>query len=136
MKPCRECAETKSFDHFYAEHKGGKFVRYSSSCKECQRARSRARTYEHRREGYLKNLYGLSIETYEALLAQQGGKCAVCGSAFYDKLGRKMHVDHDHTTGIVRGILCGPCNSGLGHFKDSPDALRAAIDYLNRDPNP
>ena len=58
------------------------------------------------------------------MLAAQAGLCAVCRSA------PAVHVDHDHATGTVRALLCFNCNGGLGQFKDDPDVLRAAADYV------
>lgn len=83
---------------------------------------------------YLKRTYGLSTEQYAAMLALQGNRCGICGSfssGVMTKGGHaRWHVDHDHTTGRVRGLLCGPCNVGLGGFKDNPVALRNAAIYL------
>ena len=58
------------------------------------------------------------------MLAEQGGVCAIC------KVAPAAHVDHDHATGAVRALLCFNCNGGLGQFKDDPDLLRAAADYV------
>lgn len=77
----------------------------------------------------LKRTYGLTPEDFDALLASQGERCAICRS---DDPGTKgmWHVDHCHDAGTVRGLLCSACNIGLGQFKDRPDVLRAAADYL------
>lgn len=74
----------------------------------------------------LKTKYGLTRESYEAMLADQGGRCAVCKEALM------MHVDHCHSTGKVRGLLCIGCNRGLGYFKDRPELLKRAAAYLVR----
>jgi hypothetical protein len=68
-----------------------------------------------------------------ALLAAQGGRCAVCGIPEDEAPKGRLYTDHDHITRSaagIRGLLCGNCNFGLGHFKDSPDLLAAAIRYL------
>ncbi len=75
--------------------------------------------------------YGLTQDDYDALLVAQDGRCAICGrqdsgTVLHEKLG----VDHNHATGIARGLLCQPCNAGLGGFKDNPAFLAAAISYL------
>lgn len=77
----------------------------------------------------LRRLYGISISDFNAMFKRQSGVCAICGSDKAFK-GRSLSVDHCHMTGKIRGILCGHCNAGLGHFKDSVDALRKAIHYL------
>lgn len=79
--------------------------------------------------------YGLTEESYLALFSAQGGCCAVCGAALKEKNtpgDRKFntHIDHCHTSGKVRGLLCSGCNLGLGHFKDDPARLLAAAAYL------
>lgn len=68
--------------------------------------------------------YGLTMDEVDALKASQGGQCAICGE------GKKFAIDHDHGTGVVRGILCDDCNVGLGRFKDDPRRLMNAIAYL------
>lgn len=76
-----------------------------------------------------KRKYGLTPEMKQQLLWQQHDACAICGYEFGQKLG-DYHIDHCHQTGVVRGILCGRCNRGLGYFRDTPDFLRQAATYL------
>jgi hypothetical protein len=80
---------------------------------------------------HLRKSFGLSVEDYDALLASQGGVCAICGKHPNDA-PKRFHVDHDHATGAVRGILCHTCNQGLGQFKDDVARMRAAVAYLER----
>lgn len=77
----------------------------------------------------LKRKYGMTLEQYDEMLAAQGGVCAICGGPHVGTGGR-YHVDHDHDTGKVRGLLCGPCNTGLGQFKDSSLVMEKAMAYL------
>jgi hypothetical protein len=82
---------------------------------------------------YLKNTYGISIEDYKVLLTNQNNGCAICGSE--DPKGFKaqsFHVDHDHETGQVRGLLCQPCNMAIGLLKENISTLSKAIMYLNK----
>ena len=79
------------------------------------------------RKSHLKRKYGLTLEDFDALLAAQGGGCAICGRPDAD------NVDHDHRTGRVRGILCFNCNVAIGHIADDEDRLAAAMKYLSRD---
>ena len=72
----------------------------------------------------LKNRYNLSLEDYETLLIKQNEVCAIC------KESCVLHVDHCHTTGKVRGLLCRSCNLGLGFFKDKPELFEAAKEYV------
>lgn len=86
------------------------------------------------RIAYVTRLYGITIEAYTDLLAEQGGVCAICHQpeTTLTRRGfpRAMHVDHDHTTGAVRGLLCARCNAGIGMFGDDPARLGTAIEYL------
>jgi len=84
----------------------------------------------HKRKSMLKRKYGITPEDFDAMLAAQGGVCAVCGTSGIDSRGFRPHIDHCHRSGRVRGILCGPCNRGLGSFRDSPEVLRGALAYL------
>ena len=72
--------------------------------------------------------YGLTIDTYDALLKSQDGTCAICDCVC--KTGRSLAVDHDHDTKKNRGLLCGGCNTSLGKLKDSPAVLSTALRYL------
>lgn len=75
--------------------------------------------------------FGLTINEYERLLVLQNGVCAICKQQC--RTGRRLAVDHEHGTGIVRGLLCGNCNQGLGKFLDSPESLEIAARYLRQD---
>lgn len=79
----------------------------------------------------LKKNYGLSLEKFEALYKSQKGCCACCGK-HESNFKRGLHVDHDHTSGQVRGLLCTRCNPGLGYFEDSIAKLEMAITYLKK----
>lgn len=84
---------------------------------------------EYRRNWRLQAEYGISIEDYTKLLESQGGRCAICGTTDWG-CHEKAFVDHDHTTGGVRGLLCSNCNAGLGMFRDNVEYLTNAINYL------
>lgn len=75
----------------------------------------------------LQKKYGLSLEQYESMVAEQEGCCAICG-----EVPQKLVVDHDHLTGNVRGLLCHACNVTLGLMKEDPARLLAAIGYLRK----
>jgi hypothetical protein len=80
------------------------------------------------RRSYLKRKYGITPEHYDALLAEQEGGCAICERP--PTPGISLHVDHDHATGDIRGLLCFRCNNALGDFDDDHDRLAAALRYL------
>ena len=79
---------------------------------------------------WLVRLYGMSLDTWNAMLIAQSGRCAICNDSFHGK--NDPHVDHDHSTGSVRELLCTHCNTGIGYFKESPKRMQLAIDYLRR----
>lgn len=81
------------------------------------------------RKSALKSTYGLTLEDFDRMLAAQGGACAICKTCVPGGPGR-FSVDHCHTTGRVRGLLCNNCNRGIGGLKDDANLLRAAIAYL------
>jgi hypothetical protein len=78
--------------------------------------------------GGYKRRYGITAAQYDAMVVAQGGLCVLCGER------PPEHVDHDNVTGQVRGLLClcSCCNQGLGNFRDSVAAPRAAVHYLER----
>ena len=80
------------------------------------------------RRSHLKRKYGMTIEEYDAMLEAQGGGCFICGKPPRDDIS--LHVDHDHSTGRIRGILCFCCNNALADFQDDPSLLRKAASYV------
>ena len=78
------------------------------------------------RHHVLKSRYGMTIEDYYKLLEKQNNKCSICKLEAI----KTLDVDHDHKTGVVRGLLCEGCNTGLGKFQDNPDLLGKALLYL------
>lgn len=71
--------------------------------------------------------YEITFTEYKDLLETQKGLCKICQSS---NNGKTLHIDHDHVTGKVRGLLCNQCNVGLGSFRDNPELLQGAIEYL------
>lgn len=88
------------------------------------------KTSEQRRAYRLWGKYKITVEDYDALLAKQGGVCAICSADTPGTSHGFWHVDHCHTGGQVRGLLCSTCNTGLGSFYDQPSTLRRAAEYL------
>lgn len=82
-----------------------------------------------RREGWLKRNFGISVKEYEEMLVKQNYRCAICGK-HQSEMGKVFDVDHDHSTGKVRGLLCNSCNLAIGLLKDSCDLLIKALTYL------
>lgn len=122
LTKCKFCA--KEFDT------GSSRRKYCSS--ECKHKQTLADRIPKNKEYHLRQEYGLSLEQYDGLAEMQNGACAICHASIsrggwkYDSLV----VDHNHSTGAVRGLLCRHCNTGLGFFFDRPDFLRNAADYL------
>lgn len=102
-----------------------------------ERQRQARANNKERFKGYsLRRDYGISIEDYQELFEKQGGVCAICGRPDGDEKGnnngsKSLAVDHDHETGVVRGLLCSMCNKGIGSLMDSRALLRKAIEYLD-----
>jgi hypothetical protein len=92
----------------------------------------RACRHEASRKRFRQALYGLTFDQYQFLLARQGGRCAICGAV--DNGGVALGVDHDHRTGVVRGLLCDKCNQALGALREDRKLFVAAIAYLEAEP--
>ena len=125
----------------------GKFGYWRAKCRPCRdraavkAAQENRRRYRERRAAQTPServrnqrkeraaRYGLTLDQVDALLLAQGHACPICRAPLDDGT-RSMHVDHCHTTGNVRGLLCPNCNKGIGHFGDDPARLRAAAAYL------
>lgn len=133
MKLCKDCQIEKPLSDFYKNNQTKDGLTYY--CRPCQTIRSKkSENYEKNvRKANLKKKYGITLEDYDSLLKRQKGVCDICklpepeSSRF-----NYLCVDHDHNTGVVRGLLCYNCNTALGKFMDSPDNLRGAIFYLEK----
>jgi hypothetical protein len=148
-KLCGRCENVKPLSDFSKTLQG----RPSLHCTECMedlRRTAKERSSERQRAYYKANTakmrernkrnrkadpgkdrrrrYRISEEDYQRMVAVQGGRCAACGEA------AELFVDHCHSTGIVRGLLCHTCNVGLGQLKDRDDRLVAAIAYIEGGP--
>jgi hypothetical protein len=139
-KYCRKCSSEHPVSNF------GKCSRSKDGCqiwckacmleyREKNREKTRAQDkikYHKNRDGYLnswyKRKYGISLEDYNNIFNKQNGKCAICRGKCSS--GRRLAVDHDHKTGIVRGLLCGHCNQAIGKLHDSPEIIKRALDYV------
>lgn len=100
-----------------------------SRCVECYAEQvSRANDRRLNRESLLRTQYGMTLDDYDELVRRQGNRCLICGQTPPD--GQLLHVDHDHETGAIRGLLCNTCNRALGMFGDDLDRVRAAVAYL------
>jgi len=158
MKRCKKCGEVKPLGEFYKAK--GAADGYRTDCKVCnladkkarykadpETAISRVKAWQHAnrdrlneyqreyraknqsamREGHLRRTFGITQSDYDAILEMQRGGCAICGK----RPGKiSLHVDHDHATGEVRGLLCVGCNNALGQFHDDRELLARACDYI------
>lgn len=153
-KRCRSCGKSKPLSEFYLQSRTdrhGNRIRHSN-CKTCTKRTKDEWRKKHPRKNerlYRRcNLrrYGITVVEYDALFAEQGGLCAICGQperktykprpgwvpAFPTGTPLRLAVDHCHSTGKVRGLLCQDCNRALGIFRDDPAILRAAAMYVER----
>lgn len=154
MKTCGRCNQTKAPGDFYKDK--SRPDRLLSPCKSCKAATAKkvgadglnkqqrcqkkvgadglnpSQRYHKKnsdkvRDNKRRKKYGLTPEIFNRILFEQGNTCAICRLP-----DRKWNVDHDHTTGKVRAILCNCCNRALGYFKDSTKIVTAAAEYLAR----
>ena len=132
-KVCTKCKIEKSLDCFGWNKSRD---RYNIYCKPCRvfinkidAKKHKERVCKTQRKVKLKSKYGLTEDQYIKQLEWQKHCCLICFKKF-DGILVKPHIDHDHTTEKLRGILCSHCNQGLGHFMDSETSLEKAQHYL------
>ena len=141
-KHCPKCNTVKPLSDFWL-NKGKQRVDgsypYRTNCIECSVAdklhkyhtlggkeQQKIRAFKH-----LMNRYGITPEIYEQERIKQNYSCKICGIHESSEKHKRLHVDHNHSTGKYRGLLCGPCNRALGLLKDKTESLKNAIEYLN-----
>ena len=125
-KVCKKCGEFKTFDQYHkspTERFG-----YRSMCKICRNSENR----KHDRRYNLNSKYKMTIDDYDKILEKQIFSCAICGGKEPKSNYGRFLIDHDHKNGKIRGLLCQPCNTGLGQFEDNIQKLNDAINYLNK----
>lgn len=88
---------------------------------------------EKARNSELWRRYKIHSADYERMLVDQQGKCKICGTSEFHGPGKRPHIDHDHTTGAVRGLLCVRCNVLIGMARENPEVFRKALQYLEVD---
>lgn len=102
-----------------------------SYCKQCRHGQARARYYADRETTLLRKqsqTFSIPVERLRAMRQEQDNACAICHQPCPS--GRALAVDHDHTTGAIRGLLCANCNRALGLLQDSPEVVASALAYL------
>jgi hypothetical protein len=138
-KICNRCGKERSWDDFQKRTENKRPVAYCKDCRDQYRKDWVAKNHEHilewsaewrekhveklyrmKRNSHLKRKYGITLEQYDDLVKKQGGKCAICRERVPEV------VDHDHETKEIRGLLCHPCNKGLGMFRENSLTLMNA----------
>lgn len=113
---CGVCATHKDVSEFYVKDR--KTGRRDSKCKACRIIQTR------------EFVLGVTEAQYRSMHRDQSGRCGICRTRMRSRRMKKFAVDHCHTTGRIRGLLCSNCNTGLGLFKDNLDTLHRAIDWI------
>jgi hypothetical protein len=135
---CKECTKARR-KAWYAENREREIERVrqwalanpEKIADKIARATGSEKKKASDRRSYLKRTYGLTVEDYERMLAEQDGVCAICKQPRPEN--RTLHVDHDHETGEIRALLCFRCNNALGDFEEEYELFQRAADYLDRD---
>ena len=153
-KICKTCRVEKSVSEYFIAQKAGTMGKdgymrnttiYKTSCKECyskkslkkyhklspeekrvRASKNSCNNFQYRQEYRLKTRYGLTTEEFSAMVLGQDNKCKICG----DEMSPPQ-VDHNHSTGEVRSLLCLPCNTSLGLLREDPQILRNMISYIH-----
>lgn len=140
-KQCTSCKESKHLFDFYEkkETKKDGTPCYRSLCKDCYNEKGLVKYHKNngkekqkaRSFRALLKSYGISEEIYEQERQNQDYRCKICRAHEDTQFHRRLVVDHCHTTGLYRGLLCTKCNTGLGSFNDNISVLKNAIEYVN-----
>ena len=135
IKTCFECQLVLPIGDFYKAktNKDG----FSGKCKNCSEKYRKIYYIQNKEKlketakWYMRQIrFNISKEDFNKKLNEQNFKCCICKENFNIKDPRSIHIDHNHNTGNLRGILCRFCNTGLGQFKDNIEYLNSAIEYL------
>ena len=125
------CNQVKTIEEYYPRKGYNNGTEHK--CIECYKEYKRKYRLDNKdliRAQNKRRIPGWDINRYNEHLELQDGKCAICGTTEYTN--KDWCADHDHITNQPRGLLCGRCNAGLGYFKDNPEHLQSAINYLSK----
>lgn len=124
MKMCTKCKESKPLEMFYKERNSKR-----PDCKACVDKRNKSRDPMKEKATKLKGLYGITLDDYNQMFATQNGNCAIC-KRNQSQFKKMLFVDHCHTTGMIRGLLCSMCNQAIGLLQDNVEIIKSAAKYL------
>ena len=122
--------KAKKYDRQYYLQNKEKIKQRSREYYRKNKPRLSVQRSKYHKDYWLRYKYGLTVEQLNTILQRQNNQCAICRVTL--KRGQNLHIDHDHATGEVRGLLCDFCNRGLGTFRDNPDFLMRAAKYLRK----
>lgn len=125
-KCCPRCQLVKSVEDFNRD--SGRVDGRNIWCRDCCRTHRQERA-DYYRDYEFRRRYGISLAEYDEMYRAQGGVCAICEQGCIQK--SNLAVDHCHTTGAVRGLLCGRCNQAIGLLREDLTLLRRAAEYLS-----
>jgi hypothetical protein len=147
LKTCNKCGEEKNINLFKKNHaicrtcyniwqktkyrikvnteEGRQKIRNSHLA---WRRKNRLHVRKLSRNSHLKITFGITPEQYDEMCVKQNFKCAVCREK--DDMGKRLSIDHDHSTGRIRGLLCTKCNLALGNLKDNTESIKRLLVYL------
>jgi len=144
MPKCKKCGTEKPLESFRVDKRRGT---HRGSCRDCDKeylrkwvaenkgkvreaSKARPRDRRDRWSCHLRRKYGLEPKDYDRMFAAQEGKCAICKTPSPGGRSSRFNVDHCHSSGLVRGLLCNQCNTAIGALQDDPRRMISAIIYL------
>lgn len=140
QRQCNDCKAVLPLEQFESDRTRKYDKAYT--CKSCRaiangkphrletaRKSYHKRTPEQKRSQHFRYKYNITLEGYDIMFEKQNGVCGICG---LPQIGKRLAVDHSHSTGEIRGLLCDMCNKGLGLFYDNTENLKKAIEYMER----
>lgn len=131
---CKKCSSVLALERYRKDIVKNRSKRKENRLKNLEKARLNSRNQYQKNKSKHKNYslkkYNIDLIEYKTMLKNQNNCCALCKKSELD-FTKSLAVDHDHKTGRVRALLCEKCNVGLGSFKDNPELLRKAADYID-----
>lgn len=132
LRKCKDCGKEAYTNEDLSLFRIDYTMKYDRAnlCKKCDNIRTeQGRSIDNNRNWKYKKQYGITLTDYNIMFVEQKGCCKICGEHQIN-IAKRLAVDHCHTTGKVRGLLCSSCNKALGIFKDDIKVLETALNYL------